>query len=47
MGRKASFKAVLTTYEYLMGKLDCPRLSRIAWQYIIIDEGAMHTLRCA
>ena len=39
MGQRAKLNVVLTTYEYLMGKLDCPRLSRIAWTHLIIDEG--------
>ncbi len=30
---------LLTTYEMLMGKTDRPRLSRLPWRYIIIDEG--------
>ena len=30
---------LLTTYEYLMNKHDRPRLSKILWHYIIIDEG--------
>jgi SNF2 family DNA or RNA helicase len=36
---------VLTTYECLMGKYDRPRLARIPWAYIIIDEG--HRLKNA
>ncbi|KAL4547969.1 hypothetical protein Ndes2526B_g07184 [Nannochloris sp. 'desiccata'] len=34
-----TFHVVLTSYEYLMGALDRPRLSSIPWSYIIIDEG--------
>jgi len=33
------FNVLLTTYEYLMNKHDRPRLSKILWHYIIIDEG--------
>ncbi|XP_058108290.1 chromatin structure-remodeling complex protein SYD-like isoform X2 [Magnolia sinica] len=33
------FNVLLTTYEYLMNKNDRPRLSKIHWHYIIIDEG--------
>ncbi|XP_020550492.1 chromatin structure-remodeling complex protein SYD [Sesamum indicum] len=33
------FNILLTTYEYLMNKHDRPKLSKIHWHYIIIDEG--------
>ncbi|WOK94287.1 hypothetical protein Cni_G02989 [Canna indica] len=33
------FNVLLTTYEYLMNKHDRPKLSKINWHYIIIDEG--------
>ncbi|XP_021727762.1 chromatin structure-remodeling complex protein SYD-like isoform X8 [Chenopodium quinoa] len=33
------FNVLLTTYEYLMNKHDRPKLSKIFWHYIIIDEG--------
>ena len=33
------FNVLLTTYEYLMNKHDRPKLSKIQWRYIIIDEG--------
>ncbi|KAJ4954461.1 hypothetical protein NE237_011244 [Protea cynaroides] len=33
------FNVLLTTYEYLMNKHDRPKLSKIPWHYIIIDEG--------
>ncbi|KAM0917905.1 hypothetical protein ACQ4PT_009309 [Festuca glaucescens] len=33
------FNVLLTTYEYLMNKHDRPKLSKIQWHYIIIDEG--------
>ncbi|CAA7396178.1 unnamed protein product [Spirodela intermedia] len=33
------FNVLLTTYEYLMNKHDRPKLSKIDWHYIIIDEG--------
>ena len=39
LARKAQLRVVLTTYEYLMGKNDAPRLSRMPWTHIIIDEG--------
>lgn len=39
------FDVLLTTYEYLMGKADRPRLCRIAWAHMIIDEG--HRLKNA
>lgn len=38
-GSKTPFHVVLTTYEYLMGKNDRPRLSSIPWLYVIVDEG--------
>ena len=41
LARKAQLRVVLTTYEYLMGKNDTPRLSRMPWTHIIIDEGAL------
>ncbi|XP_024638089.1 chromatin structure-remodeling complex protein SYD isoform X1 [Medicago truncatula] len=33
------FNVLLTTYEYLMNKHDRPKLSKVHWHYIIIDEG--------
>ncbi|KAG1334177.1 chromatin structure-remodeling complex protein SYD-like [Cocos nucifera] len=33
------FNVLLTTYEFLMNKHDRPKLSKIHWHYIIIDEG--------
>lgn len=33
------FNVLLTTYEYLMNKHDRPKLSKILWHYVIIDEG--------
>ncbi|KAH6812952.1 P-loop containing nucleoside triphosphate hydrolases superfamily protein [Perilla frutescens var. frutescens] len=33
------FNVLLTTYEYLMTKHDRPKLSKVHWHYIIIDEG--------
>lgn len=33
------FNVLLTTYEYLMNKHDKPKLSKVQWHYIIIDEG--------
>ncbi|KAL0389353.1 UNVERIFIED_CONTAM: Chromatin structure-remodeling complex protein SYD [Sesamum calycinum] len=33
------FNILLTTYEYLMNKHDRPKLSKIQWHLIIIDEG--------
>ncbi|KAG0489198.1 hypothetical protein HPP92_008009 [Vanilla planifolia] len=33
------FNVLLTTYEYLMNKHDRPKLSKVQWHYIIIDEG--------
>lgn len=33
------FNVLLTTYEYLMNKHDRPKLGKIHWHYIIIDEG--------
>ena len=34
-----TFHVALTSYEYLMGALDRPRLASIPWSYIVIDEG--------
>lgn len=34
-----SFNVLLTTYEFLMGKHDRPRLARLTWQHIVVDEG--------
>ncbi len=45
VGRKASFNVLLTSYDFMMGKNDRPRLARLAWEYIIIDEG--HRLKNA
>jgi hypothetical protein len=39
------FHVLLTTYEMLMGKSDRPRLARLSWRHIIIDEG--HRLKNA
>ncbi|GJP36174.1 hypothetical protein CLOM_g20699 [Closterium sp. NIES-68] len=36
---------VVTTYEMLMGKLDRPRLIRLSWEYVILDEG--HRIKSA
>lgn len=36
---------LLTSYDFMMGKADRPRLARLAWEYIIIDEG--HRLKNA
>ncbi|CAM6088580.1 unnamed protein product [Calypogeia fissa] len=33
------FNVLVTTYEFLMNKHDRPKLSKIPWHYIIIDEG--------
>ncbi|XP_048132070.1 chromatin structure-remodeling complex protein SYD isoform X3 [Rhodamnia argentea] len=33
------FNVLLTTYEYLMNKHDRPKLCKIHWRYLIIDEG--------
>lgn len=35
----APFHVLLTSYEFLMGKTDRPRLCRLKWGHIIIDEG--------
>jgi len=45
VGRKASFNVLLTSYDFMMGKNDRPRLARLAWEYIINDEG--HRLKNA
>ncbi|PRW58677.1 chromatin structure-remodeling complex SYD-like isoform X1 [Chlorella sorokiniana] len=36
---------VLTTYDFLMNKNDKPRLSRVHWGYLVVDEG--HRLKNA
>lgn len=36
-GRK--FHVLLTSYELLMGAQDRPRLSRVHWHGIVVDEG--------
>ncbi|CAI5934825.1 unnamed protein product [Closterium sp. NIES-64] len=36
---------VVTTYEMLMGKLDRPRLIRLSWEYVVLDEG--HRIKSA
>jgi len=33
------YNVVLTTFEFLMGKVDRPRLASIPWNYLIVDEG--------
>ena len=43
--RKADFDVLLTSYDFLMGKHDRPRLSKLRWEYIIVDEG--HRLKNA
>ncbi|DBA74270.1 hypothetical protein WJX77_010300 [Trebouxia sp. C0004] len=45
VGHKASFNVLLTSYDFMMGKNDRPRLAKLAWEYIIIDEG--HRLKNA
>lgn len=42
---KAKFDVLLTSYDFLMGKNDRPRLSKLKWEYIIVDEG--HRLKNA
>lgn len=44
-GRKACFDVLLTSYDLMMGKNDRPRLAKLTWEYIIIDEG--HRLKNA
>ena len=44
-GRKACFDVLLTSYDFMMGKNDRPRLAKLTWEYIIIDEG--HRLKNA
>lgn len=44
-GRKARFDVLLTSYDFMMGKADRPRLAKLTWEYIIIDEG--HRLKNA
>lgn len=36
---KSPMHVLLTNYELLMGKKDRSRLTRIAWQCIVVDEG--------
>ena len=43
--RKAHFDILLTSYDFLMGKHDRPRLSKLKWEYIVVDEG--HRLKNA
>ncbi|KAL6750744.1 SNF2 family N-terminal domain-containing protein, partial [Haematococcus lacustris] len=40
-----AFNVLLTTYDYLMGKADRPRLASFPWCHIIVDEG--HRLKDA
>lgn len=35
---RGGFNVLLTTFEYMMGAKDRPRLSRIKWEYLIMDE---------
>ena len=44
-GRTADFNVLLTSYDFMMGKHDRPRLAKLTWEYIIIDEG--HRLKNA
>ena len=37
-GRKTSFNVLLTSYDFMMGKNDRPRLAKLAWEYIIIED---------
>lgn len=34
-----NFHVLLTSYELLMGAQDRPRLSRVKWHGIVVDEG--------
>ncbi len=43
--RTASFDVLLTTYEFMMGKSDAPRLSGLQYEYLIVDEA--HRLKNA
>jgi SNF2 family DNA or RNA helicase len=36
---KQKFHVLLTSYELLMGAQDKPRLSRMQWHCIVVDEG--------
>lgn len=36
---------LLTTYEFLMGRHDRPRLARMTWHHVVVDEG--HRLKNA
>ena len=36
---------LLSSYDFLMGKNDRPRLSKLKWEYIVVDEG--HRLKNA
>lgn len=38
-GRNCKFHVLLTSYELLMGAQDRPRLSRVHWHGIVVDEG--------
>ena len=40
------FHVLLTSYEYLMGKVDRPRLASVPWSYIIVDEGHRSVFSC-
>ncbi|KAK9798163.1 hypothetical protein WJX73_003156 [Symbiochloris irregularis] len=44
-GSSRRMQVLLTTYETFMHKLDCPRLSQLRWEYLIVDEG--HRLKNA
>lgn len=37
-GQRGRFHVLLTTFEYLMGKNDRPRLARTKWAYLMMDE---------
>ncbi|GIL43611.1 hypothetical protein Vafri_1303, partial [Volvox africanus] len=45
VGGDAPFHVLLTSYEFLMGRNDRPRLARLRYSHIIVDEG--HRLKNA
>jgi ATP-dependent helicase STH1/SNF2 len=36
---QSKFNVLLTTYEYVIHKVERPRLCSIPWQYMVVDEG--------
>jgi SNF2 family DNA or RNA helicase len=43
---RGRFQVCLTTFEMMMGVKDVPRLSRVKWAYLVMDEAREHRPAC-